>query len=179
MAKEIFEMDYGYINNTEKSTNYPLIDLMKFFCAFLVIGIHTNPFASIPLLDNAFGVVTRIAVPFFFVASSFFFFRSNISSKKCLSFCKRILVMYGVWSVIYFTVDIIISKSFSINNVLTFLLEFFVVGYKHFWFLQALIVAVLLVTVLDYIFRNKIYVYIISISLLICGLALSTYYVFF
>ena len=27
-----------------QNTNYKLLDLMKFICAFLVIGIHTRPF---------------------------------------------------------------------------------------------------------------------------------------
>lgn len=27
-----------------QNTNYKLLDLMKFICSFLVIGIHTRPF---------------------------------------------------------------------------------------------------------------------------------------
>ena len=34
------EKDSAVIQNT----NYKLLDLMKFICAFLVIGIHTRPF---------------------------------------------------------------------------------------------------------------------------------------
>lgn len=44
-------------NIKEKSidSNYKLIDLLKFICAFLVIGIHTRPFqASSNLLDKLF-----------------------------------------------------------------------------------------------------------------------------
>lgn len=36
-------------NIKEKSinSNYRLIDLLKFICAFLVIGIHTRPFRQL------------------------------------------------------------------------------------------------------------------------------------
>lgn len=30
-----------------QNTNYKLLDLMKFICAFLVIGIHTRPFQTV------------------------------------------------------------------------------------------------------------------------------------
>lgn len=53
----IYEGENAVENVKEKSTdsNYKLIDLLKFICAFLVIGIHTRPFqASSNLLDEFF-----------------------------------------------------------------------------------------------------------------------------
>ena len=46
--------------------NYKLIDLLKFLCAYFVIGIHTRPFQSISiLLDKIFYYnVSNYAVPF-------------------------------------------------------------------------------------------------------------------
>lgn len=54
------------MKNTERSA----IDLMKIVCAILVIGIHTEPFGRWELFDQMFGVLTRIAVPYFFVSSA-------------------------------------------------------------------------------------------------------------
>lgn len=43
------------IAEEKQSSSYKLIDLLKFVCAFLVIGIHTRPFqASSELLDKVF-----------------------------------------------------------------------------------------------------------------------------
>lgn len=42
----------GSIKEKSVDSNYKLIDLLKFICAFFVIGIHTRPFqASNMLLD--------------------------------------------------------------------------------------------------------------------------------
>lgn len=50
----------------EKDLNYKLIDLLKFVCAFLVVGIHTRPFQSCSeLLDKFFYYdISNYAVPF-------------------------------------------------------------------------------------------------------------------
>lgn len=63
-------------NIKEKSidSNYRLIDLLKFICAFLVIGIHTRPFqASSNLLDRLFYYdISNYAVPFFYACTGYF-----------------------------------------------------------------------------------------------------------
>ena len=46
---------------------YAAVDIFKFLCAVLVIIIHTKPFENVFWIDAAFGVITRFAVPFFFV----------------------------------------------------------------------------------------------------------------
>lgn len=35
------------LSNEKKMGTYNMIDYMKLFCSFLVIGIHTRPFLSI------------------------------------------------------------------------------------------------------------------------------------
>ena len=45
----------GSIKEKSVDSNYKLIDLLKFICAFFVIGIHTRPFqASNVALDKLF-----------------------------------------------------------------------------------------------------------------------------
>lgn len=56
------------IKGKNMNLDYRLIDLLKFVCAFLVIGIHTRPFqASSDLLDQFFYYdIANYAVPFFY-----------------------------------------------------------------------------------------------------------------
>lgn len=54
--------------------NYKLVDLIKFICAFLVIGIHTRQFLSVSdIADRLFYYdVSNYSVPFFYACSGYF-----------------------------------------------------------------------------------------------------------
>ena len=56
---------------------YGAIDIAKYVSALLVVCIHTFPFYEVSVRLNAYWIQTvcRLAVPFFFVSSGFFFFR--------------------------------------------------------------------------------------------------------
>lgn len=139
--------------------NYTAIDIVKFICAILVIGIHTGPLLSINeganfLLVQGLG---RIAVPFFFTASSFFFFlkiddqlplsdqRNLIVLKRYLS---RLLKLYLVWTILYFPLVILqwFHGGFHWISVIRYFRDLFFTGsYYHLWFLPALMFATFLV----------------------------------
>lgn len=158
------------------AVKYNGIDLMKFVCALLVIGIHVEPFSGYPLLDEGFGILTRIAVPFFFAASAFLYFRSGNNAAHLLKYVKRIFCLYLIWSLIYFFFDGILS-GFSLNLFSSFLTFFFLKGYKHFWYLLASIVAIVMISLLDKVFKNKkYYIGIIALILFAIGAVFSTYY---
>ena len=57
--------------------SYNAIDAFKFIAAVLIIMLHVNPFKGVsePLALIARNMVTIIAVPFFFTASGFLFFK--------------------------------------------------------------------------------------------------------
>lgn len=59
-----------------KSSNHTFIDIFKFIAALLVVAIHTTPLEDISAKGNFYfeNMLCRIAVPFFFAASGFFFF---------------------------------------------------------------------------------------------------------
>lgn len=145
--------------NTRRNLN--TIDVFKFICAFLVVGIHTEPFAQYGMLDNAFGMFTRIPVPFFFVASSYFFFKRDVTKKMLWKYVKRILILYLFYSFVYALVDIICGE-FIFSD---FLFSFFLTGYKHLWYLHSSIIAII---VLYFVSRNKIC---LKISAVITALA--------
>jgi len=155
---------------------YNSIDLFKFIAAFLVVGIHTEPFSQIKILDMAFGSITRIAVPFFFAASAFFFYLKPVDFKRMLLYTKHIFLLYVIWYLIYLLAAVPqFIKNGNFGNEVLSSLQGFLFGYKHLWFLQALIIAMPLCFGLIRIFKNDGIVFAIAVSLLVFGLINSTY----
>ena len=58
-----------------QNTNYKLLDLMKFICAFLVIGIHTRPFQT----------VSDVADKLFYYNISNIYYSSTIATRLSLA----------------------------------------------------------------------------------------------
>ena len=79
------------------SKNYTTVDLFKFIASIMVVAIHTQPYISNALADYWITSACRIAVPFFFVVGSYFYFSSN---KPIWNYIKRLWVLYLVWFVI-------------------------------------------------------------------------------
>ncbi|WP_409932557.1 acyltransferase family protein [Xanthocytophaga flavus] len=132
---------------------YNGIDLMKFLAAFLVISIHTRPFYDIhPVLGFLFeNIITRVAVPFFFISSGFLFFTkvletSSVSEQRKLlvGFLKRILVLYLLWTLIYLPYDLyfIYKKQHDlVATLLSYLQRLLLWGsHFHLWYLLSLMV---------------------------------------
>lgn len=139
-----------------KRKNYWTLDLAKFVCAIFLVSAHfASEWASFPrLVDYAFSVYI-IAVPFFFCCSGFLFFTKmnaletkEEKKKYFLSYEKRIWIMYGIWTLIYFP---FIIASWVRNNILTWG-QFFkwlhqalvFQTYATIWFLPALAVGIAL-----------------------------------
>ncbi|OCA83185.1 hypothetical protein A8F94_18895 [Bacillus sp. FJAT-27225] len=86
------------------------IDFIKFLAILAVVVIHTFPSDHVIgyfILDN----VSRFAVPFFFMASGYFFgLKVNITPNSGDYFKKyviKILKIYASWLVFYFVYDVI------------------------------------------------------------------------
>lgn len=152
--------------------DYRFIDIFKFFCSFLIIGIHSEPFADISILDNAFGILTRIAVPFFFISSSFFLFKKEFSWKKIGIYCKRMLILYVVYSSVYVIYELVTGQ-FILNN---FLVKFFLSGYQHLWFLHQSVIAVLMISIIIVLTKRPWVLYCVAAVCYIIGTLILTYY---
>lgn len=137
-------------------------------CALLVVGIHTEPFENSFLFDNFFGVLTRIAVPIFFMISSFLFFSRSKSLSK---YIYRIFTIYIVWCIFYGVVDLIMNNVFSIDTFKNLILNV-LCGYKHLWYLNASIVAIIIVSFFEKKFSSSL---IVSAVLFCIGIFLTTY----
>lgn len=91
--------------------NYKLVDLIKFICAFLVIGIHTRQFLSVSdIADRLFYYdVSNYSVPFFYACSGYFLLakKSNIKLGDRLKIrIKSPEIIFGMVTPLY-TVDIV------------------------------------------------------------------------
>ena len=85
------------------------IDFMRIIAAILVVIIHTPPFTGIhPLLTYSIvDVLPRIAVPYFFAISGYYFI--NSSSKKQLKQILSVARDYIVVSAVYIVFKILFS----------------------------------------------------------------------
>ncbi len=140
---------------------YNLMDVMKFLLAILLVCAHTaSERVALPSLLDSFFSLYIIAVPFFFVASSFLFFRKIVNgsekNKTYIKYTKRLGLMYLAWSCLYFFFVFIgwFQKGVDSSVVLDWLHKALIyTTYPTIWFLPALWIAVSLVYLLKYKFN--------------------------
>ena len=166
--------------------NYWSLDIAKFFCAILIISAHfAAEWGNFPtLIDYAFSLYV-IAVPFFFCCSGFLFFKKlntlNTKEEKFSYFKKyekRILIMYALWSAVYFIHVIytwIIEDKLSLSVILNYVHRVLVYSsYSTIWFLPALAIGVA-ITYFLLIKLNKKQITIIVVLLYIFSMLGYTY----
>lgn len=79
--------------------NYDMVDLTKLGMAFLIVALHCS--------TGGLNVIGRLGVPFFFMASSYFFFQKylavDVSQQFTLlkRYLKRLFYLYIAWQIIY------------------------------------------------------------------------------
>lgn len=145
----------------KQSSSYKLIDLLKFVCAFLVIGIHTRPFqASSELLDKVFYYdISNYAVPFFYACTGYFLVLNHPEETlqtKSMSRCIKILKIYLLWSAVYLPLTVCgwFFDDRSGLRYLAFCLRNYVVVGENFyswtlWYLNGLVFALFLIGILS------------------------------
>lgn len=153
------------------------VDIVKIICAFLVVGIHTNPFAQYAVLDQVFSVLNRVAVPFFFVTSSYYYFKKEKTGKEKIYYFFRIFLMYTVWTCIYYILNWITGY----QNIQTekYFRDYLTKGYWQLWFLRSLIIAIFLFVILIKVIKREKIIYIMAGVVFSLGVMLSTYYQIF
>lgn len=144
-------------DSTQQSVSYPAIDLFKWIAAFLVASMHSAPFIQNETVNYFFTCFCRIAVPFFFVFSSFIFFKRK---RDIVPFIKRLLLLYLFWFVlespiVYYNF-FVAPEGPLIKKILIFLRGLFINStFPGSWFITALWQGVLIVWWLSKRISNK------------------------
>lgn len=169
----------------KKKKKYGAVDVAKYVSALLVVCIHTYPFYEVSPVLNTYWIQTvcRLAVPFFFVVSGFFFFRKIVkgdeeSNKEALiNYEKRLGKIYLTWTVIYlpYTIWDYAHANFHIYHIFAYLRDVLLNGsYYHLWFLPALMLATYIVYHL-YTNKNLKCALIVSFILYVLGYLINVY----
>lgn len=168
--------------------SYGVLDIAKFISALLVIAIHCAPFIDIDETMNFVYVqiIARLAVPFFFMASGWLFFRKidphagshDENNRRVLKrYWKRIARIYVVWSLLYLPLLALSwwQGGFTAMTLLRTARDFLFTGtYYHLWFLSALLWGVPLVYWMYTNWRRRTML-IVSLALYAVGMLVNVY----
>ena len=135
---------------TERNVKMPVtqqkrqteLDILRFLAILAVIAIHASETLTVQVFNFSlsFHVLIVWCVPIFFMISGRFFLdpERNVTTKKILvKYVPHIAIAYVVWSAIY-TLYYYLTGSYSGLNIFG-VLEQFIEGPYHFWYLYVLI----------------------------------------
>lgn len=145
------------------------LDYFRIILSLLVITLHVQPLLGEDslagwLVSNG---VARIAVPCFFIISGYFIHQKLEDKKALKRYLLHILIVYMVWSAIYFP---IYFQAVAPRSLITFAF----MGYYHLWFLPALILGVLILFFLGKFISNKEIILLSSFVLYLIGYIMET-----
>ena len=118
-------------------TKYNSIDILKFIASFFVIMIHVSLFSDVNAYLSLFisGGISRLAVPLYFLASAFFFYKKSCLLSKeqqkasAIKYTRRMAVLYIGWFIITLPKTIyeriIYNGKPLIENLFLFIKSFF------------------------------------------------------
>ncbi|RAP74906.1 serine racemase VanT catalytic subunit [Paenibacillus montanisoli] len=162
--------------------SYGWIDLVKLAAAVLVIANHTGPLTSWSeeadfVLTN---IISRLAVPFFFMASGFFLFRAakeGIRNKPSLrKFMVRIGGLYALGILLYLPVNVY-AGHFGPDSTAGAILKEIAFGgtFYHLWYLPALLLGTAIVYMLRLRLQDRT-VLVVTGALYAIGMFGDSYY---
>ena len=157
-------------------------DIAKFVLSLLVVAIHASLYPTVlfPWL--------RIAVPLFFMISSYFLFSKmrEASADQHKSILKKFVVrnlqLYLCWFVILLPITLYIRKDiyFShgwLQNVVTMLKSvLFGSTFAASWFLTAMVIGVLIVYLLNKVLKNNLLLLLVGLMFFTIVTLGSSYY---
>jgi len=167
------------------SRNIGGTDWLKFMAALLVIANHTSPLASVsPQADFwVAGLISRVAVPIFFIGSGFFLFRkfaddASANRSAVLRYTNKIALLYGLSILIYLPLNAYkgdFAQGFDFGSVLR---DIVLDGtFYHLWFFPALWIGVWLIYFLSRL-PSMAWAWTAAIALYAFGLLGDGYYGF-
>lgn len=164
------------------------IDFFRYISALLVVAIHTNPATEInPYLGYFCSqILPRIAVPFFFCVSGYFYIEklNKVTEKREMVKIFRTtflsyLKIYVFWSIVYLVCDYkqYFYEGVSVKGIIVgIILNFFVYGsYYHLWYFIGVFFSLIIITGCYLIRAEKILAY-FSVILYLAGVLGGAYY---
>lgn len=127
-----------------KNESYSGIDYFRFIAALLIVAIHTSPLSSFSETGNFIftRIVSRVAVPFFFMTSGFFLIsRYTCNAEKLEAFIKKTTLIYVVAILLYIPINVY-NGYFKMDNLLPNIIKDIVFDgtLYHLWYLPASII---------------------------------------
>ncbi len=128
--------------------NYVAVDLMRVFCSFMVVVVHTYPFYdSFPIIGFiSSNIIGRTLIPFFFICAGYFFKKGNLlnNHQRYKKYLSKLIRLYLIWSLLYIPFGIYrLSYTMPLETSLWFpaaILALVNFGtYFHLWYMAALI----------------------------------------
>ncbi len=158
-----------------KNKNLDSIDLLKVILSIAVIAIHVNPFGR---FGEIIFPICRIAVPIFFIISSYFLFNklSNSSNPKevIINFIKRNLKLYLFWFIVLLPITFMTREYYNygfIEAIRKILIDFLLSStFIASWYIMALLQSVLIVYILSKKIPDKVLLAFSMIIYLVCCL---------
>lgn len=91
------------VESLSEKKEYVMIDYFRIMCAIAVVALHLKPLEDINRYADYFlsNVLTRVCVPYFFVASGYFLSNKINEWSRVKIYVTRILRLYLVYSLIY------------------------------------------------------------------------------
>lgn len=132
---------------------YPGLDLLKFVMALTIVSLHFELFKEVPVLYDMIMPWKNVAVPVFFIVSSFLLFNKLLSSnerkeenKIIIYFLKRIGILYLFWFVVMIRATVYKWDWDLHFSFFEFVIQFFLSStFTGSWFLAALSINIVLV----------------------------------
>ena len=167
--------------------NYDYIYYLKFFFCICVIGIHAQIFYN---FNNTFDYVVfhsvfRSAVPFFFVASTFFLGlklkNKSLDDKNIIinKYLIRLIIPYIFWMVVSSIKVISMLDGGLLVKIIKLIRVALFNPWSALWYIWALIVFLIIYKVLINIFKDKFNInvlLVISLVLYLIALLCNNYY---
>lgn len=156
------------------------IDITKFIASIFVVNIHTWPLYPVSeTLNYIVLIISRLAVPYFFIASGYFFElkRSNNNGYE-YKYLRRIFLLYLFWFIInipivYYNFFVWCNYDNLYDKIVNFILKLcFSSTFSGSWYLSSTILCVI---IFSYV-RNKRIIFPLSLILYILSIIGSVYY---
>ena len=154
-----------------------IIKIASLLCTLMVIFRHSrnliafwgteNITNTCSFIENGVSTLTEMAVPYFFLVSGFFFFRSSYSNKADYSAmiikkCKSLLTPYIIWNIIGFVMlwlagSLVNDNLTSVNSLTAFFEGLLLSDYDGpLWYVRNLMMMMILAPLYGWIFQpNK------------------------